>query len=148
MTVCYMILPDKTHRTGHDSLPYDNARQNPDIWVWQCALRNWPVKQRYFAIAISKFALPDITQSLVQTVESPKGLSGKIGSREVSREFRLSRWAQPEGKSDYPMESRGKIFRTIPKIFSLFVKLSASNTEEDAAQSCQIGLSGETVVSD
>ena len=40
---------------------------------------------------------------------------------------------------------RGQIVQTIPEDFSLFVKLWASKTEEDAAQSCSMGWSGETV---
>ena len=44
--------------------------------------------------------------------------------------------------------SHGQIFQTIPEDFSLFVRLWASKTEEDAAQSCPMGLSGETVGSD
>ena len=34
---------------------------------------------------------------------------------------------------------------TFPKDFPLFVRLRASKTEEDAAQICPMGLSGETV---
>ena len=41
--------------------------------------------------------------------------------------------------------SRGQIFQTIPGDFSLFVRLWASKIEEDAAQSCPMGLSGEKV---
>ena len=41
--------------------------------------------------------------------------------------------------------SHGQIFQTIPEDFSLFVILWASKTKEDAAQSCPMGLSGETV---
>ena len=63
---------------------------------------------------------------LVQTVESPKGLSGKICPRDLAWE----------------------IFQTIPEDFPLFVRLWASKTEEDAAQSCPICFSGETVGSD
>ena len=44
--------------------------------------------------------------------------------------------------------SRGQIFQTILEDYSLFVRLSASKTEEDAAQSCPMGLFGETVGSD
>ena len=43
---------------------------------------------------------------------------------------------------------RGQIFQAIPKDFALFVRLWASKTEEDAPQSCPMGLSGETVGSD
>ena len=39
---------------------------------------------------------------LVQTVKSPKGLSGKICPRKVSRVIRLSQGRSPKGKSDYP----------------------------------------------
>ena len=39
-----------------------------------------------------------LTQAMVQTVESPKGLSGKICAREVPRVIRLSQGAQPRGK--------------------------------------------------
>ena len=59
--------------------------------------------------------------TLVKTVKSPKGLSGKFA------------------QGTY----RGKIFLTIPKEFSLFVKLRASKTKEYATQSCP--MSGETV---
>ena len=44
--------------------------------------------------------------------------------------------------------SRGLIFQTIPEDFSLFVRLWASQTEEDVAQSWPMGLSGETVGSE
>ena len=39
--------------------------------------------------------------------------------------------------------SHGQIFQTIPEDFSLFVRLWASKTEEDAAQSFLLALSGE-----
>ena len=42
----------------------------------------------------------------------------------------------------------GQILQTIPEDFSLFVRLWASKTKEDSAQSCPMGLSGETVGSD
>ena len=62
----------------------------------------------------------------------------------------------PDGNQIFPkgaapresLTSRGQIFQTIPEDFSLFVRLWASKTEEDAAQSCPMGLSGETVGSD
>jgi hypothetical protein len=41
--------------------------------------------------------------------------------------------------------SRGQIYQTIPEYFLLFVRLRASKTEEDAAKSCPMGLSGEIV---
>ena len=41
--------------------------------------------------------------------------------------------------------SRGQIIQTIPRDFPLFVRLWASKTEEDVAQSGPMGLSGETV---
>ena len=44
--------------------------------------------------------------------------------------------------------SHGQTLQTIPEDFSLFVRLWASKTEEDAAQSCPMVLSGETVGSD
>ena len=72
---------------------------------------------------------------LVQAVKNPKGLSGKIYPREVPRVITRG-------------TSRGQIFQTIPEDFSLFVRLWASKTEEDVAQSCPMGLSGETVGSD
>ena len=62
---------------------------------------------------------------LVQTVESTKGLSGKICPREVQRVIRLF-W----GAQTFQRESlitwgtiRGQIFQTFPKDFSLFVRL-------------------------
>ena len=76
-----------------------------------------------------------VASHLVQTVKSPKGWSGKIYPREVLRVITQG-------------TSRGQIFQTIPDDFSLFVRLWASKTEEDAAQSCPMGLSGETVGSD
>ena len=72
---------------------------------------------------------------LVQTVKNPKGLSGKIYPREVPRVITQG-------------TSRGQIFQTIPEDFSQFFRLWASKTEEDAVQSCLMGLSGETVGSD
>ena len=42
----------------------------------------------------------------------------------------------------------GIFLQTIPEDFSLFVKLWFSKTEEDLAQSCPMGLSGETLASD
>ena len=71
--------------------------------------------------------------SLVQTVKSPKGFSGKKLPKGV-----------PEGLITQGT-SRGQIFQTIPRDFSLFVRFWISKTEEDAAQSCLMGLSGETV---
>ena len=74
-------------------------------------------------------------EGLVQTVESPKGLSGKICPRVVPRVIN-------------PRDLPWQIFQTIPKDFPLFVRLWVSKTDEDAAQSCSMGLSGETVGSD
>ena len=68
--------------------------------------------------------------TVVKTTERPKGLSGKICLRKV-----------PKGNQT----SRGQILQTIPKDFPLFVRIWASKTKEDAAQSCPMGLSGETV---
>ena len=45
-----------------------------------------------------------IGPTMVQTVKSPKGLSGKICLREVPRVIRLFRGASPKGKSDYPRD--------------------------------------------
>ena len=67
--------------------------------------------------------------TLVQTVESRKGLSGKICPRKVPRVIR-------------------QIFQTIPKDFPLFVRLWASKTDEDGGQSFPMGLSVEIVGSD
>ena len=57
---------------------------------------------------------------MVQTVKSPKGLSGKICPREVSRVIRLSRGAQP----------RGQICQMISENFSLFVRLRAADYDQ------------------
>ena len=78
------------------------------------------------------------TTGLLQTVESPKGLSVKICPKDVPRVISLIT------KGTF----RGKIFQTIPKDSPLFVRLWASKTKEDVAQSCPICLSGETVGSD
>ena len=59
---------------------------------------------------------------LVQTVKSPKGLSGKICPREVPRVIRLSqRGVAPRESLITRGTSRGQIFQTIPEDFSLFV---------------------------
>ena len=68
--------------------------------------------------------------SLVQTVKSPKGLSGKICATEDP-------WV-------ISLITQGTFHRQIPEDFSLFVRLWASKTKEDACQSCPMGLSGET----
>ena len=82
-------------------------------------------------------------------MKSLKGLSGKICPWEVSRVIRLSRrGAAPRDSPITQGTSRGQTFQTIPEDFSLFVRLWASKTEEDAAQSCPLGLSGETEGSD
>ena len=70
-------------------------------------------------------------------MKSPKGLSGKICHREVPRESLITRGT-----------SRAQILQTIPEDFSLFVRLCASKTKEDAAQCYPMGSSGETVGSD
>ena len=77
-------------------------------------------------------------ETLGQTVESPKVLSANICPREVLRVIRLI----PQGTSC------GDIFHTIPKYFPLFVRLWASKTKDDEAQSCPMCLSGETEGSD
>ena len=60
----------------------------------------------------------------------------------VARVTRLSRGA------DYLRDLTWANFQTIPEDFLLFVRLWASKTEEDAAQSWPMGLSGKTVGSD
>ena len=75
---------------------------------------------------------------MVQTVKCPEGLSGKMCPWEVQRVISLI----TQGTS------REQSFQTIPEDFSLFVRIWASKNEEDAAQSCPMGLSGETVGSD
>ena len=82
-------------------------------------------------------ASPGLLATMVQTVKSQKGLSGKICHREVPRESLITRGT-----------SRAQILQTIPEDFSLFVRLWASKTKEDAAQSYPMGSSGETVGSD
>ena len=85
--------------------------------------------------------------NLVPTVESPKGLSGKICLRVVPRQT-FPRRAAPRESLIPQGTSRGQIFWTNPKDFPLFVSLWASKTLEDAAQSCPMGLYGDTGVSD
>ena len=58
-------------------------------------------------------------QSVVQTVKSPKGLSGKIRPRDVLRVIRLTRGT-----------SHDQIFQKIPEDFSLFVRLWASKPKK------------------
>ena len=78
--------------------------------------------------------------ALVQTGKSPKGLSWKICPREVPSVI-----SSPEGKSDYPRDlPRANVSDNPWGLITVF-KLWASKTEEDAAQSCPIGFSGETV---
>ena len=64
--------------------------------------------------------------------------SGKIWPREVPWVIRLII------RGTFP----GQIFKSIAKDFPLFVRLWASKTEANEAQSCPMGLSGETVGSD
>ena len=66
-----------------------------------------------------------------KTVEKPQELSGKVCTREVLREIRLSRGRSPKGKSDYPKDLSWANFQTIPKAFPLLVRLQASKTEEN-----------------
>ena len=55
---------------------------------------------------------------IIQTVKSPKGLSGKICPREVPKVIRLSQGAQPQGKVSLPKEPlMGKFFRQSLRMF-------------------------------
>ena len=78
-------------------------------------------------------------------MESPYGLSGKFAQGGPQGNQTFLRGAAPRESLITRGTSHGQIFQTIPKDFPLFVRLWASKTEEDVAQSCPMGLSGEIV---
>ena len=89
---CSSLIVDQTNTTG---LPMEMFHHLAKLECKEALSSAWPSWKEYSTMKLGLTALWDI---LGQTVEKLQELSGKICPREVPREIRHSRGAQPQGK--------------------------------------------------